>query len=816
MPAISEQEPELREGRKKEAATCYHCGATCLSNNIAIDDKHFCCEGCKLVYEVINSNGLCDYYDLQNHPGLAQVKPIRKDKYAFLDDEQIANKLYQFTNGDLTLVTLYLPSIHCASCLWLLEHLDRMNGGVSESRVNFTAKEITIHFYRNKTTLRTIVELLATIGYEPYISLEDTSAVKKRSYNKQRIIKLGVAGFCFGNIMMMSFPEYLSGKLGIEAQYTGLFRYLNLLLSLPVFFYSAQEFYQTAWSGLKQKMLNIDTPIVLALIITFSRSVYEILGHTGAGYLDSMSGIVFFMLAGRILQDRTYQSLSFTRDYKSYFPIAVTVQTAAGNVSRQLEDLREKDIVVLHHEEIVPADSVVLNDNARIDYSFVTGEAEPVTVAKGEMVYAGGRQTGEELMLQVAKPIAASYLTSLWNHYAFRKDKKESNDSHSVIHLLSKYFTIILFVLAAITTAYWWHRDPSKIITSISAMLIVACPCALLLAATFTNSNILRIFGLNGLYLRDATVIEQMAKANHIVFDKTGTVTDGSNAKAIASGHQLTETEKDLVYSVVRQSNHPVSKALVSWLGHRRAMPLTTWHEIPGRGIEAFYGTMNIQVGSAEFLGIEADAADKANVYIRLGRNVSSMHLQSAFREAMPALINDLKQEYSLSLLSGDNEKQKAEMQRVFGERSELMFEQKPIDKLNYVQELQAKGKRVIMVGDGLNDAGALQQSNVGITLADDVNNFTPACDVILKADNVSSMQALLDLSKWSGRIINITFVVSILYNFAGLYYSMTGAMKPVVAAILMPCSTLTIVIISSGLSNLVAWRKGLKVADIK
>jgi Cu+-exporting ATPase len=812
MQAISEYDTEARSKPKTQQA-CYHCGAKCLTANIAIDDKLFCCEGCKLVYEIINNNGLCDYYALQSHPGLSQIKAVRSDKFAYLDDEAIANKLYQFNNADLAIVTLYLPAVHCSSCMWLLEHLNRLDAGITESRISFTAKEVTIHFSKSKTTLRKIAELLTTIGYEPYISLQDASAKELNKHNKTRIIKLGVAGFCFGNIMMMSFPEYLAG-LGIEEQYAHLFRYLNLLLSLPVFFYSATEFYSTAWAGLKQKILNIDAPIVLALVITFSRSLYEILTNTGAGYLDSMSGIVFFMLAGRIVQDRTYKSLSFTRDYKSYFPIAVNVKTATGTESRQLEDLREKDRVLLHHGELVPADSLVINGRAMIDYSFVTGEAEPVTVKAGETVYAGGKQTGEELEIEVIKPIASSYLTSLWNHYAFKKDKADSNDKNSIVHILSRYFTVILFSLALGTAAYWYMHDASKIINAVSAMLIVACPCALLLSATFTNSNILRIFGLNGLFLRDATVIEQMANADEVVFDKTGTITTNNGSNLDVSGHQLTELEKDIIYAAVKQSNHPNSKALAAWIGERKPILLEHWEEHPGKGVEVQYGHTMARVGSAAFTGADT-SDDKATVYIRIGEHLTAVHVMSSFRDGMPALLSKLKKNYVLALLSGDNEKQKNAMRSVFGPNANLQFEQKPIDKLQYIQQEQASGRKVMMIGDGLNDAGALQQSNVGITLADDVNNFTPACDAILRAEQAGKLSALLELSKVAGKVVNVSFVVSIMYNMVGLYFSMQGLMKPVTAAILMPCSTVSIVILSSGLSNLIAWRKGLKVKDL-
>lgn len=813
MPLASEAEVVSRPLKQKKTATaCYHCGQPCLTDRIAIADKQFCCDGCKLVYEILNEKDLCDYYKLQQHPGLSQIKSVRRDKYAYLDDESIATKLYRFTDGDLAIVTLYIPSIHCSSCMWLLEHLDRISPGVRESRVNFSAKEITIHFYRKKASLRSLVELLTTIGYEPYISLEDIKEKAAKSLNKQRIIKLGIAGFCFGNIMMMSFPEYLSEKTGIEEQYTYLFRYLNLALSLPVFFYAASEFFHTAWTGLKQKILNIDAPIVLALIITFTRSIYEILSGTGAGYLDSMSGIVFFMLAGRIVQERTYKSLSFTRDYKSYFPIAVNVKTPGGIVSTPLSELKRDDVVVLHHDEIIPADSVVLNENAFIDYSFVTGEAEPVRVNVNEKVYAGGRQTGEELIIKVDKPIASSYLTSLWNHFAFRKNKEASNDQHSVIHLLSKYFTIILFSLTVGTAAYWYFHDASKIINAVSAMLIVACPCALLLSATFTNSNILRILSVNGLFLRDATVIEQIAATSHIVFDKTGTLTQGSTSVS-ATGHTLTDAERDLVYSVARQSNHPNSKALTTWLSNGNVMPLDTWKETPGQGLQASAGNTRIIIGSALLADVPADVMDeKASLYIRINGSLTGVHLHADVREGIPGLTSELREHYNLSLLSGDNDKQRNYFEELLGQGSKLLFSQKPLDKLSYIERLQEKGEKVMMIGDGLNDAGALQQSNVGITLADNVNNFTPACDAIFNAEKLSSFARLIEMARYGGYIINISFVISIIYNFVGLWFAMNGMMKPVTAAILMPCSTLSIVIISSGLSNLIAWKKGLNI----
>ena len=816
MPEIEEKE-EIGSARKiSPKPVCYHCGTPCISNTISIGNKVFCCDGCQLVYEILNDNGLCDYYKLQAHPGLAQIKAVRADKYTYLDNEEIIKQLYKFTNGDYTIVTFYIPGVHCSSCMWLLEHLHRVNSNIIESRLNFTTKEVTINFQKSKISIRKIVELLATIGYEPYISLDDTSKKKTRRFNKQRIYKLGVAGFCFGNIMMMSFPEYLSLSSVIEQQYAHLFRYLNLILAIPVFFYSATEFFNTAWKGLQQKTLNIDAPIALAIIITFARSIYEIATNTGSGYLDSMSGIVFFMLVGRIVQERTYMSISFHRDYKSYFPIAVNILTQNGVESRSLKDLKEKDIVQLHNDEIIPADAIVLNGKAYIDYSFVTGESEPVNVKQNEMVYAGGKQTGEQLTIQIIKPVAGSYLTSLWNHRAFSKDKAEKNDANSAIHMLSKYFTWVLLFLALCTATYWAFNNPSKIITSVTAMLIVACPCALLLTSTFTNGNLLRIFSNNGLFLRDATVIEQLAHINHIVFDKTGTITQSGGNNFTNNGHSLSVKEKDIIYAAVLPSKHPYSKALARSLGQRTGAITSAWKETTGRGIDAIVDGFAVLIGSADFVGItKADATeDKATVYVRINDNITSFNFLSVFRDSLPQMIPVLNQRYKLSLLSGDNDKQKEILTDLFGGKSELLFEQKPIDKLQYIETLQAKGNKVMMIGDGLNDAGALQQSEVGITLTDDINNFTPSCDAILDAKKFGLLPSIMRLAKSSRYIIGASFVISTIYNITGLYFAMQGLLSPMIAAILMPISTVSIVIITTGASSLIARRFHLSLKN--
>jgi len=783
---------------------CHHCGVSCELGAIDFDTYQFCCEGCKLVYELLKNNNLCDYYSLEQHPGLQQIKPNTKEKFSYLDDPQVQLKLIQFTDQTISLIEFYLPNVHCSSCMWLIEHLNRLDRGVIESRLNFGKKTVQIKFLNAETTIRKIVSLLSTIGYEPYISLEYISdkEIKNKSLDKSKIFKLGIAGFCFGNIMMMSFPEYLSDSIStIEQHYTSLFRYINLLLSLPVFFYSASEFFITAWKGIQQRFLNIDAPIALAILITFTRSVYEILSHTGAGYLDSMSGIVFFMLVGRVLQERTQSSISFHRNYTSYFPISVTIITDTETSTKEVSALNTGDCILLHAEEIVPADCIVKKGTAYIDYSFVSGESSPVRIKEKELVYAGGKQINETVVLEVVKPIEQSYLTSLWNHFSFSKNKEEENKKNSFIPILSNYFSSILFAIAIITALYWYFFNPSLILPSVSAVLIVACPCALLLTSTFTNGIMMKLLSDHGLYLRDASVIEQLSKTNHIVFDKTGTLTHGHYLELISNFATLNKDQKQWIYNVAQASQHPMAKALCTYLGKQEVTTISHWTEVIGAGIMATVAGKIIQIGSREFTSAK-QTEKTGNLWISIdGVVVAVFESKSQLRSSLPQLFNRLQKRFQFSLLSGDTEKDKTLMQRVFPKEAVLQFGQKPLDKLHFIECLQAKGKKVLMLGDGLNDAGALQQSNVGITLSENINNFSPSCDAILDAKQFGQLPNLIKLATFSNTIIAITFFVSILYNIIGIGFSVQGKLNPMIAAILMPTSTISIILLTTGLS---------------
>jgi len=775
---------------KEVKLSCFHCGDDCPENHLTQQNKHFCCQGCQVIYNLLSDNGMADYYAFTETPGESQ-KNKKTKTYEFLDDENVVNRLLEFSEGNICKISLNLPQIHCSSCIWLLENLQKLNEGVIQSRINFLQKKATITFQKDKVSLRTLIELLTKIGYEPELNLHKLTEKKGVAIDRKIYYKLGLAGFVFGNIMLLSFPEYFGFAEEDFRHYLG---YINILLSIPVVLYSGMDYLRSAFWTIKLKKINIDIPIAVGIITLFTRSTYEILSGTGEGYLDSLAGFIFLLLVGRWFQNYTFQSISFDHNYRSYFPISATILKNNTWETVTLDALNPNDLMLIKNEEIIPTDGIIMAGTGRIDYSFVTGEAILNKKEIGEKIFAGGKHVGANIQVKAINKVDQSYLTKLWDDEGFVLNK-EAN-TQMLIHSIGKWFTIIIMFIAFCTLGFWLYYDPSLAFNSFTAVLIVACPCALALAIPFTYGNILRLMGNKNLYLKNIEVIERMQQINHIIFDKTGTLTDHKKLKLEWSGSILTGDEKRLIKSATFQSTHPLSKAIFSLYDGHYEQEILDFKEIVGQGTIAKINGYEIKIGSADFIfGTESYDFEKG-VFIEINGVLKGHFLISnSFRDGVKELIQTLSRQFPVSILSGDNDQEKEKLKALFPEISNMHFNQKPADKLLHIKNLQKNGYKVMMIGDGLNDAGALKQSEVGIVISDHSNNFTPACDAILNAEKFKNLLSFITFLRKSRVLIMGAFVLALIYNCIGLYFAVQGLLSPVIAAILMPVSSISVML---------------------
>ncbi len=772
---------------------CVHCGSSCPPGSPVWDGKAFCCNGCLTVYQLLNENKLFKYYEYAENPGIRVDEQTSRD-FAFLDNAEIRGKLLEFSDGGISKVTLLVPSIHCSSCIWLLEHLEKLHKGVVASSVNFPKKLVTITFRDEQVSLRQLAELLASIHYIPKITLDQLDRDDDKAIQSDRALayRLGVAGFCFGNIMMFSLPEYLPGGQWVAENFQQLFRWANLVLALPVFFFAGNDYLLSALKGIRSRMLNIDLPVAVGMAAIFVQSTWEIVSGTGQGYMDSLAGFVFFLLIGKWYQNKTYQALSFERDYKSYFPIAVTRLEQDQEAIVPLEQVREGDLLLIRNNELIPADSTLARGVANIDYSFVTGESVPIAKQIGEPLFAGGRQKGAAIEVLVDKPVRQSRLTELWNQDA---GKEPPTRLAALMDQVSARFTGAVLVVSVLTAAFWLWHDASVALRAFTSVLIVACPCALALSVPFTFGSVMRFFGRHGLYLKSTDVVEKLASVDTVVFDKTGTITRNDRWQVRFQGPELGEERERLVRSVARQSSHPVSVALARHFERLEPLPVERFDELPAKGIEALVGGRRLRLGSAAWLGAKVEAGLGSQAFLELdGELLGHFEVRNVYRDGWEGLASSLSRDKELHLLSGDNEAERERLAAILPQPENLRFNQSPQDKLERVRALEAAGKRVLMVGDGLNDAGALRESTAGIAVADDIHHFSPACDAILEARRFDRLQDLLLFSKLGIKVVKTSFGISIVYNLVGLYFAVTGQLSPIIAAILMPASSVTVV----------------------
>ena len=814
--------------RSAEKVACFHCGEPCPEGSYSRGERSFCCQGCLVVHDLLRESNLDQFYSLSRHPGVKIGERSPPQKWVFLDDPLLQQQLLDFSDGTVSRVTFQIPAIHCVACVWLLENLFRLHPGIGPTQVNFPRKEALITFTPGQIRLSELVALLASIGYEPRLTLNELSKARRDPWRQRQWLQVGVAGFAFGNIMLFTLPAYLGLDSLSGPLFRALFGHLSLALALPVIAYSASDYWRSALLSLRQRMLTLDVPITLGMVALYLQSASEIISRRGEGYLDSLAGLVFFLLCGRVFQQKTQDRIVFDRDYRSFFPLSVTRKNGSEAHSVAISNLHVGDRLLLRNHEIIPADARLLSDRAAIDYSFVTGESEPVERKAGEFLYAGGQQVGEMIEIEILKPVSQSYLASLWSHEAFRKTRIDHLST--LTNRYSRRFTQVVVILAVLAALVWLAQgDVTRGIKAFTSVLIVACPCALALAAPFTLGTAQRLLARIQVFLKNAHVLERLAEVDAIVFDKTGTLTVASGNTVEFSnqprGLSLSQTEQGWVQALARNSLHPHAVRIATFLSNespgRRASEIKSYAEFPGRGIRARVEQHELRLGSKAWLvdsGIPVPELPTVSGSVSClaidGQFRGTFVFVSSFRTETEQCLAKLSRTHELTLLTGDNERERARFEGLFGGNHRMHFNQTPADKLGFIKSLQDNGKIVMMVGDGLNDAGALKQSDVGVAVVEKAGAFSPASDVILEVRHVPQLARILKLARHSVRIVRLSFAISAVYNLVGISVAAAGLLSPVFCAILMPVSSFSVTLFACATTAFAVRRVGLSGRD--
>jgi len=781
----------------KEKIICVHCGEECKDDSIRIGDKIFCCYGCKGVYEILNGSDLKTYYSIEENPG-SPLQMANSNKFDYLKDESVVNKLISFKDNEITKIIFDFPQIHCSACIWLIENLYRIEPAIIESKVNFLKKNALVTFKHNDIDLNKVVRLLAKIGYEPRINLDslDGDEGNKQKTDNTVLLEMGVAGFAFINVMMFSFPEYLSIDQVLGEEFAKFFGYLNFLFSIPVLLYSSRSYFKSAYGGLLERSLNIDVPIVVGFLTIFIRSCVELFVYEQPGYFDSFTGLIFLLLVGNYFKQIQFDSLTFDRTYKSYFPISINRLKGETTGFVTVDKLVPNDVIKVKNGEIIPADAILFSESSSIDYSFVTGESKPVDIKIGTQIYAGGKNLGSSIEVEVVKKYSQSYLTELWNKS--KNDEQFSNKLDEITDKISRYFSYGVLTIALTALGIWLFIEAETAVQVFTSVLIVACPCALALSAPFTYGTALRLLSRKKFFIRKPEVVEKLSKVNAIIFDKTGTLTIGKDSITGFNG-DLSEKEKLEIFSLASNSKHPISISISEFLDKKEDIAVKEFKEEIGKGVSGVINGKEIKLGSRKYLGIDENSDDKVNnIYVSInGELKGSFIFANIYREGLDKIVDELKGNYKLYVLTGDGDFEKENLEKIFGTTAELKFSQSPFQKLEFIRELHGKGLKTLMIGDGLNDAGALNESFVGVAITDDVNNFTPASDVIMDSKFFKDFSKFLTFSKKSVNIIMLNFSISIIYNIIGLSFAISGILTPLVSAIIMPISSISVVTIA-------------------
>ncbi len=785
---------------------CTHCQLE-FDESVMITEEnnpnvYFCCNGCQGVYHLLKDDGLDSFYEKIGNSKIAPPIAIDNDSSSF-DMESFRQRYIKITSDGFSSVDLVMEGIHCAACIWLNEKVLANKEGVVEASINFTNNKAKIVWDEETIALSTIIDTIRSIGYNAYPydrSKEDIKATKnKRDY----FMRMAIAIFASMNIMMIDVAKYAGFFSGMRDETLHLVHIAEFIFATPVLFYSGWIFFRGAYYGLKNKIVNMDFLVSSGATLTYIYSLYVLFGGKGHSYFDSVAMIITFVLVGKYLEVIGKKNAVDTMDkIRSQVPLEATVVIDGVKKVVPIDTIEVGDIIEVKTGEKATVDGTLIGSSATFDESSLSGESLPVEKKAGDTIYSGTINTGKVIRYSATKNYANSTLNTI---VTLLEDALSSKpEIEDTTNELSKYFSITILLLAILTFVgwYWYGGDfEQALIVSIS-VIVIACPCALALATPIASLIGISWAANRGLLFKEAKFIETFSKADSVVLDKTGTITEGKLTVKDIKGDILTE-QLSILYALSNSSTHPVSLAIKRYLEENfkdiKIVELENIEQVQGKGLKANYNGKVVLGGNSKLLeeqNIEIDLDSDYTVYhfVIDRKIILSFELEDAIKDGAKELIAYLNSlDVDVVMATGDHERVAKRVAKEVGIKN-FKSSLSPIEKADYIYSLKKQGKKVVMIGDGVNDALALSKADIAIAMGNGADVSLAVSDVVILNNSLKAIEDSFMISCRTFKFIKQNLAISLVYNVITIPVAMAGYVIPLVAALSMSLSSLLVV----------------------
>lgn len=799
--------PPAVRARAQPDPPCRHCGLPVPAARVQpLRELQFCCDGCESVFDILRSAGLTEYYRQRDSREERGSSPQRsRCKFEELDELAFRDNYTRAVAGGLRRCEFFVEGVHCSACVWLLERLPRVAPAVLEARYDMTRSVLQIAWDPSSAALSEIARRLDSLGYTPHPTHSTTLAAEQRKGDRALLLRLGIAGAAAGNVMLMALALYSGEYAGMGAEYAALFRGGSFAIATPAIFWAGSVFFRGAFASLRTRAPHMDLPVSLGLLAGYLWSAVNTLRGRGDVYFDSLCTLTFLLLVGRYLQ-RTHQRRSAKVSDLLNALAPTTACLIEGDARREVPaaTLHAGSVVEVRVGERITVDGVVCRGSSALDTALLTGESFPEEVSVGDRVHAGTTNLAATIRVRVESVAGETRLGRLM--HSVEATQRERAPIVRLADRVAGYFVWAILALAALTLLVWCRLDPSHAIDHTVALLVVTCPCALGMATPLAVSAALRAAARSGVLFKGGEFIEELARPGVIVFDKTGTLTEGRLALSSFEGD---DALKPLVRAAEATSGHPIARAFQRAI-EDSGLSCEAREEFPG-GVRARVEGRDVLVGSQSLLreklgSLPSWSVARVRAHAAAGRTPVLIAVDGEVC-AIAAFADTLRSDARASLkklaalgfqfevLSGDDQRV---VDAVVAELSVPLRKAtggaSPEAKLAAIAGLRADGQRVFMVGDGVNDAAAMAAANVGIAVHGGAEACLSAADVFTTRPGLESVALAAQGSRRTMRVIGTGIGLSLAYNVLGVGLAVTGRLDPLMAAVLMPLSSISVV----------------------